>query len=311
MRDGGAPASGLAIDLYGNGRVARALLPLLGGSGLRLASIHDRSGPRRQFSVTGRRVLVDATSPRYEGDEAEAWVRTLEQALAEGTPVVTCNKAPLAVAWKRLAAAARSGGTTVSCAATVGAGTPVLLLLDRLHRSRGVARVDGSLTATLGYVCDRVVQGATIACALDEARRSGIAEPDPALDLDGTDSLAKSVIIHNLLFRDRSAQVLRARRPRLDLSEERIRATGNASEPPRVVSTVAPGGIDLALGSSPLLGVRSGGSALASVRVTLDDGSETALVGPGAGPEATAGALLADLLDLRHPVDRWPEGIVP
>lgn len=299
------------VELNGFGQVGRALVPLLRRPGIGLGSVRDSSGLRAHHTGPGRRVFVDATSPRYEGPAAEAWVRRLEEVLREGTPVVTCNKAPLALGWRRLAAAAREGGTTLSCSGTVGGGTPILLLLERLHRSQGVERVEAALNATLGYVCDRVVEGVSIAAALAEARRFGIAEPDPSLDLDGTDSLAKAVIVHNLLFAERRPFVLDPARPRLRLREDRILEVARSGELPRAVCTVTPRGIRLALAGFPQGTPSTPGAPPTTVRATLRDGSETVLSGPGAGPRATAGALLGDLLALAGSPRESAQGVLP
>lgn len=300
-----------SVELYGNGRVGGALVPLLRQKGIRISSIRDRSGICHRGRIVGRSVLVDATSPEYAGEAAEAWVARLEHALSLGKPVVTCNKAPLALAWDRLIRAARRGGTTISCSASVGGGTPILLLLARLHRSQRVRRVEASLNATLSHVCDRVSTGASISLAVEEARHTGIAEPDPSIDLDGTDAYAKSVIIHNLLFTDRNPLRLDSSRPRLDLDERTILHFTQSSLPPRVVSEITPGAIDVALAAAPEMIARSAGRPAAAIRATLNDGSRTTLTGPGAGPLATAGALLADVLEIAELESRVAEGVLP
>ncbi len=305
------PPSALSVELYGFGRVGRALLPLLGRHGIEVAEVRDSSGVRRTGAGSGRRVFVDATSPQYHGAPAHEWVRRLETVLGQGTPVVTCNKAPLALEWARLSAAARRGRTTLSCSATVGGGTPILHSLQRLHLARGIVRIDATLTATLGVVCDRVTNGFSIEAAVSEAQRSGIAEPDPTLDLDGTDSYAKSVIVHNLLFTDHRPLVLRSDRRRLRLEEREIRDLARDRATPRVISCVTATGVDVRLAPfGPFAGAPTE-PALASVRATVQDGSETVISGPGAGPEATAGAMLADLLHLTEPYGPPAGGICP
>jgi homoserine dehydrogenase len=291
-----------SVELHGPGRVGRALLDLLPPHGIAVAAVCGRADDRPETDPTTRRIFVDATSPRYDGAEAERWVTRLATVLTEGTPVVTCNKAPLAIGWDRLSLAARRGRTTLSCSATVGGGTPILLATRRLHRSQGVVRVDASLSGTLSYLCDRVTEGATLSQAKDEAIASGVAEPDPSLDLDGTDSVAKAVILHNLLYAPRWVETLRDSRPRLHLDEEGIRTTARAGPPVRAVATITPGQVGIALGSFPEAAPLRSIRAPAVVRVTLRSGLSSTLGGPGAGAEATAGALLGDLLELTDPL---------
>lgn len=301
----------LAVDLNGVGRVGQALLPLLRRHGIVVAAVRSRTRSYPRDGGVGRRVFVDATSPRYEGADAESWLRRLEEVLEGGTPVVTCNKAPLAIGWTRLVDAARHGGTSISCSGTVGGGTPVLLLLHRLHRSQGIERIDAALNATLGYVCRRVVTGGSIALAVEEAKSAGIAEPDPALDLDGTDSYAKSLIVHNLLFSTRPALSLEPTRPRLRLEEQRILELARSGDAPTVVSTITPRGVAVALASFAGGPRQASEPAVATVRATLRGGSQSTISGPGAGPRATAGAVLGDLLELSSPSRGTIPGVLP
>ncbi|HEV8595211.1 MAG TPA: hypothetical protein VGR51_06745, partial [Thermoplasmata archaeon] len=244
-------------------------------------------------------VFVDATSPKYDGPAADAWVGRLEETLAAGTPIVTCNKAPLAIAWTRITKAARSGGTTISCSATVGAGTPVLLILRRLEQAHGIRRIDATLNATLGYVLDRVGRGASLKAAVRGAQRAGWAEPDPTLDLDGTDAHAKSVIVHNHVFPSRRALRLGPSRPRLRIDEAGVRRLRRSGRTPRAIATITPASLRVSIS-----GQRAGPFALdgvgrVTVRAELRGGSEAFLSGQGAGPAFTAGGVLGDLLALR------------
>lgn len=302
--------SPLAVDLYGYGRVARALLPRLHHAGIRVATIHDRSGLRRSRAANGhRRVVVDATSPEYDDKGAEPWLERLEELLSGGTPVVTCNKAPLAIGWGCLLKAAKKGGTTVSCTATVGAGTPILPNLRWLQQAHGVASVEGSLNGTLEFVFDQIRRGSTLAEAVRGAQRVGLAEPDPALDLDGTDAYAKAVIIHNVLFPDRPSLTLGKERPRLRLRETRLRLLAKSGRAPRALAVVDPGKVRLAIRAPRAGGRYPAEAGQVFVRAFLRDGSTTFLAGRGGGPAYTAGGLIGDLLALSRANGDAPPGV--
>jgi len=274
--------------------------------------VSDSSGVRfRRTAPKLRRVFVDATSPRYEGDEADAWIGRLEEALREGTPVVTCNKAPLALSWSSLARAARRGGTTISCSGTVGGGTPVLLFLRRLHESHGIERVDAALSVTLAYVCSQLAAGVTKGDAVRSAQRAGWAEPDPSLDLDGTDAHAKAVIIHNLLFPTHRPLVLEVPRARPAEEGDLLRRVARSGKPSAVRAVITPGrvALEVADGLCGDRGPESAGEVV--VRATLRDGSVASIRGPGAGPRTTAAALLGDLRTLSECRDGHRRGILP
>jgi homoserine dehydrogenase len=291
----------VAVDLYGYGKVGRALLPILKRSGLRLLAARDSHGVRF-FSTNsrGRRVLVDATSPAYAGAAAENWIRTIEETLVSGTPVVTCNKAPLALAWTRIARAAEKGRTTVCCSGTVGGGTPYLLLLRRLQLTHGIRSIRASLSGTLEYICRRIAAGTPLGKAVESARRAGWTEPDPGIDLDGTDIRAKSVIVHNALFARGPILTLSPTRPRIDWTAPWVARLAAARQSFSIEARITPGRIRL--GVVPQAGRAQADSPVASSKVeaTLADGSTVLLAGPGAGPTLTAGALAGDLLTLRE-----------
>lgn len=287
-----------AVDLYGFGAVGRALLPLLRRDRIGLRAVRGREGVRRRGRAFGRPVVVDATSPVYDGSEAELWVRRLEAGLAAGTPLVTCNKAPLAIAGDRLEDAARRGGTTIGCTGTVGGGTPVLPFLRRLARAHRIERIDASLSGTLSVVLDRLAAGEALAAAVEGAQRAGFAEPDPTLDLDGTDLYAKAVIVHNTVFAGRRRLRLTAGRPRLEIAEARIRALAEGRTSVRAVARIVPGRIRIGLAAIPRPPGEPGSFPTAEVDVRLEGGATVELRGPGAGPRPTAGALLSDLLEL-------------
>lgn len=279
--------TGWAAELLGRGQVGGALLPLLRAGDVPVAAIH-RSRGVEAWPLPGRRLLVDCTPPRLAGPEAEAWVARLEAALRAGTPLVTCNKAPLAIAWSRLDAAAREGGVPVAATATVGGGTPVLPWLRRLAAGPGVREVEATLSGTLALVVGQVHAGATLADAVRAAQAAGYCEPDPRVDLEGTDAWAKACILHNALWPGAPALRLADRPAPLALREDAIRGLGA----PAVVARIALGAASLALGewSGPPHGIQ--------VRAHLADGSVARLGGTGAGVASTARALLGDVLDV-------------
>jgi homoserine dehydrogenase len=291
------------VELHGHGLVGQALAQRCIGAGIPLRAVHTSRG-LLQGRAGPCAVLVDATPPRYEGTQAEEWIALLEQRLAAGTHVVTCNKAPLALAWSRLRAAAVAGNATLACSATVGGGTPVLAWVRRLRRSHGLVRLEATLSGTLSFVLPRVQQGASVEDAVREAQARGLAEPDPRLDLDGTDARAKGVLLHNAAFG--GALTLRDAGPALRLDEASVRAAAGAGEEAAAIVRVANGSVRLGLEGVPSRG-HSPGTVF--VRGVLADGNAVELAGPGAGALATAGALLADLDEVlagRTPPGVWP-----
>lgn len=283
----------LVVDLYGPGQVGTAVRRALASGDVPVRQVHGRSGLVFNDAVAGRPVLVDCTSPDYHGPDGRAWVDRLESILESGTPVVTCNKAPLATAWDRLHAAARRGSTSIHATATVGGGSPIIPTVRRIARTLGVAHIEASLSGTLAFVVQRIGEGQCLTEAVADAQRAGYAEPDPRLDIDGTDAAAKAVILHNVCF-DPALRLQPG--PHVSLHLGPIRAIARAGGTPRAVASIRRGSTRLEVKDAPWAAGAAPGDAV--VRVTADDGSVFRLSGPGAGTRVTAANIVADLLEI-------------
>jgi homoserine dehydrogenase len=244
--------------------------------------------------------LVEAT-----GDVALARV-LVTRALTRGLHVITANKALLAREGPALAALAQRHGATLDCEAAVGGAVPVV---RAVRTAAGGARLHGIravLNGTCAFILDRLVGGDDYAHALADAQRLGLAEADPSRDVEGLDVADKLRVLAWLAFgvdpravactvrgiaRDADQLVAAARAhgdgTRLALIGELEPAPGAPRA--RVEPVLVPAG-------SPWAALRG-----AANRVELHGRATGTLVleGPGAGGDATASALLADLV---HPV---------
>ncbi|MGW4732190.1 homoserine dehydrogenase [Streptomyces shenzhenensis] len=223
-RTGDAPPA--AVVLSGLGRVGQAYARCLAdahadGTPLRLAAVRtstaqwlpprdaDWTSPPRPLpdplpgiaetlARTRATVLVQAVPSTPEAREtATAEAVT---ALRAGVHVVTAAKAHLLSGWRELAAAARSGGALVRLSAATGAALPAGDLARSGVRGLGCRAVRACPNGTSTFVLDRMAEGGTLAGALAEARRLGIAEGDPSADLSGQDAATKIVLLAALLW---------------------------------------------------------------------------------------------------------------
>ena len=180
------------------------------GSGLDLAGvlagrpIAEEPGVRRWPSaIDGMRateadLLVEVTaSPSSDGEPGLAHMR---EALGRGIPVVTSNKWPVALHGVELAGLARSHGVELRSESTVMSGTPLLsALVDGLAGAVPLG-LRGLLNATANFILSRMAEGASYEDALAEAQLAGLAERDPAADVEGPDAVAKLMILSALVF---------------------------------------------------------------------------------------------------------------
>lgn len=137
-------------------------------------------------------ILVDCTAA---GGLAPTYLAAFEH----GLHVVAANKKPLtgpAAEHAALVAAARRHSRGFARETTCGASLPVIeTLRDLVRTGDTVRRVEGSLSGTLGYLCNRLMAGAPLSAAVREARDRGYTEPHPGDDLTGLDVARKALIL--------------------------------------------------------------------------------------------------------------------
>jgi homoserine dehydrogenase len=125
----------------------------------------------------------------------------VEAALEAGRPVVTANKALLAVHGAALAALAEKAGVTLAFEAAVAGGIPAIKALREGLAANRISRVAGILNGTCNYILTVMRErGREFADVLAEAQRLGYAEADPSFDVDGIDAAHKLAILAALAF---------------------------------------------------------------------------------------------------------------
>jgi homoserine dehydrogenase len=125
----------------------------------------------------------------------------VEAAIAAGKPVVTANKAMLAVHGAALAAAAEAGKVPLAFEAAVAGGIPVIKALREGLAANHISRIAGILNGTCNYILTQMRErGREFAEVLADAQKLGYAEADPSFDIDGVDAAHKLAILAALAF---------------------------------------------------------------------------------------------------------------
>lgn len=315
----------LAVGVAGLGTVGAGVLTLLRDNAATIAaragrpiavtavSARDRSRDR-SVSLAGLRWYEDptalATDPNVDvvvetigGTEGPA-AALVRAAVAAGKPVVTANKALLAVHGAEIAAAAEAKGTTLAFEAAVAGGIPAIKAIREGLAGNDLSRVVGILNGTCNYILTMMRErGREFAEALAEAQKLGYAEADPSFDVDGIDAAHKLAILAALAFGRpvdfgsvhvegiRSVSALDIR-----LAEElgfRIKLLGIAQRIDGGIETrVHPCMVPL---SHPIARVEG---VFNAVVAEGDFCGRIVLEGRGAGAGPTASAVVADLIDV-------------
>jgi homoserine dehydrogenase len=238
----------------------------------------------------------------------------VEAAFSAGNHVVTANKALLARHGLALARQAEARGVALSFEAAAAGGIPVIKTLREALHGNAVRRLYGILNGTGNYILTRMEQeGLPFAECLADAQRLGYAEADPTFDVEGYDTAHKLSILTSLAFGTeidaeaiyvegiskiapldlKMADELGYRVKLLGVAER----TGTGIEQ-RVHPTMVPKSSSIA----QVMGVTN------AVTVDADAVRELTLIGPGAGGDATASAVVADIADIASGTIRPPFG---
>jgi homoserine dehydrogenase len=296
-RDGFVHADG-GLDL--RAALARA------GEGRPLAELPGTQ--RRPTALEGLRateadLLVEVTaSPSADG---EPGISHMREALGRGIPVVTSNKWPVALHGVELARLARDRGVAFRAESTVMSGTPVLsMLVDGLAGAVPVG-LRGLLNATVNFILSRMAEGRSYEEALAEAQAAGLAERDPAADVEGHDSVAKVMILSALVFRRQLRLEQVARRGIDAIPRSEIDAAATIGKRLKHVATLEFSGPDgtgevtarvepeLVSPDDPLARIEGTTNAVVCRASPV---GQVAVAGPGAGPELAGQGVLSDLI---------------
>ena len=237
--------------------------------------------------------LVEAT-PTTLGD-AEPGFGHAARALERGRHVVLANKGPVAERYEELRALEADSAGTVRFEATVGGAIPaVTTILD--HGPEHVTAVRGVLTGTATFILSRMAaEGLGYDHVLAEAQDLGVAEADPAFDVDGTDAALKCVIVANLLadggFSLDDAEVEGIR----DLPGSALQLAAEDGRTVRLIGEATRDGVRVGPRLVPQHGTLAVGGTLNIVQVETEHGGRLNLSGAGAGGPETATAVLADV----------------
>ncbi|MEW6579848.1 MAG: homoserine dehydrogenase [Chloroflexota bacterium] len=306
--DGLSPATlHAAADLKAAGRsLTEATGAQLGLTALDLVEWASRAGLERA-------VVVDTTA-------ADGMEPALHRALALGYSVALANKRPLAGPWEGAQGFFES--SRVRFEATVGAGLPVINTLRYLvDTGDEIIRIEGALSGTLGYLCSRLEDGEPFSLAVGMAKSKGYTEPDPRDDLSGMDVARKALILSRLAGWPMELEQIRveplyptemvplsvaefmAQLPRLD--SDFAAYMGALAGVPRYLAEIGPRGgvVALRMVGERLAAQLRGTQNQVSFSTRRYDEHPLTLMGPGAGMEITAAAVLQDCVQLARACD--------
>ena len=312
----------LKVGLCGVGKVGGAVLKALdssldlievqGGVLFDLVQVGARKG-KSVVPVDGINVTTDllevATNPDIDvlvevvGGVDFAYELVIS-AIKEGKHIVTANKALIATHGNEIFRLAHENNVEIGFEASVGGGTPVIKALREGLVANKVKWFAGILNGTSNYILTEMESNQTsFPLALEKAQALGFAESDPSLDINGTDAAQKASILAALAFHvpfDFSLVsyegIEEVELPDIKYCKElgyTIKHIAYGELIDNIASVIA---FPTLVDNETLLS--QVGREMNALEIYSDEVGSTVYYGPGAGPEPTASAVIADLVDI-------------
>ncbi len=241
--------------------------------------------------------------------------------LEGGISVVTCNKIALSSSieyWDQLKKTALDNRVSLLYETSAGAALPVIETISRLKVSgEKIISVEAILSGTLNYLFSNYDGTKSFATLVKEAKEGGYSEPDPRIDLSGTDVLRKCTIIaRECTFRAEQSDVelelpvdksiltgtLEEFYQKVEEAEPhfaaRYRAAAEKGERLRYVATIEKEKYRVGLKSLPISHpfYNITGTNNSVMITTSNYPTGIVISGAGAGARVTAGGVLNDIL---------------
>ena len=254
----------------------------------------DRKGALDLIRNVDSDVVVEVTpgNPK-DGEPALSHIR---EALRLSRHVVSANKMPLAKHFRELTGMARSG-VALRYSACVGGGIPMIETGDACRQAEKIVGIRGVLNATSNFILTKMQdEGSDYGAALAEARKLGLAEADPSLDVDGFDAAAKLVILaDHLMGKSLTLEDVTPMRGIRHLTPQDVRRAASRGKAIRPLATV---GETCEVGPVEV-DPRSPLNVFGATNVAVfrcEDSGERVVAGASGGGVATSRAVLRDLV---------------
>ncbi|MEN8170898.1 MAG: homoserine dehydrogenase [Pseudomonadota bacterium] len=239
------------------------------------------------------------------------------KAIENGKHVVTANKALIAKHGNEIFAAAQARGVVVAFEAAVAGGIPIIKAIREGLSANRIEWLAGIINGTGNFILTEMRdKGRDFADVLAEAQALGYAEADPTFDVEGIDAAHKLTILASIAFgvplqfdKAYTEGITKITREDVTYAEElgyRIKHLG--------VARRTDSGIELRVHPTLIPERRliaNVDGVMNAVLVQGDAVGPTLYYGAGAGAEATASAVVADIVDVVRALTADPENRVP
>lgn len=234
----------------------------------------------------------------------------LKAALANGKSVVTANKALLA--YHRYELQAIAGDIPFEFEASVAGGIPIISALREGLSANHIVSIMGIMNGTCNYMLTKMMnEGVDFDTILAEAQRLGYAEADPTFDIGGFDAAHKLLILASIAYGiDAKPEEILIEGIE-GITQSDITFAKEFGYTIKLLGIAKRDGMEVELRvhaalvkQDAMIGKIDG--VMNGISVVGDRVGETLYYGPGAGGDATASAVVANIIDIVRSGKRSP-----
>jgi homoserine dehydrogenase len=201
----------LRIGVFGIGSVGSGLLKILhsGEYPIKVSKIVDRSFQHKK-EIIGNIPSNDQSAFILDDPEIDLVVELIggmdkalyiiREAIDKGKSVVTANKAVLAEHGYALFPKAKTSNLSLGFEAAVAGAIPIIHNLQTVFCNERIQLLQGILNGTSNYILTKMrTEKKDFSHVLKDAQNLGLAEADPALDINGMDACHKLALVSSLI----------------------------------------------------------------------------------------------------------------
>ncbi len=206
--------------------------------------------------------------------------------------------------YKALMKAAQSGDHSFFYETTVGAALPVISTIQQMQQSGDkIESIEAILSGTLNYLLSNFDGSVKFSKLVNTAKELGYTEPDPRIDLSGTDVLRKTLILSREIGFEVDSSDIKS--SPLEDDEDKLlklyRDSSSKGERLRYIASIKKGAVSIGLKSiksdNPLFNIS--GTDNAVIIKSQDYPSPLKVIGAGAGSRQTATGIFNDILKIK------------
>ena len=236
-------------------------------------------------------------------------------ALKNKKHVITANKALMAKYGDQLAPIAEKNMVNLEYEASVAGGVPVVKLIKEGLTANKISKIYGILNGTTNYILSTMEEsGKSFSEVLDDAKKLGFAESNPASDLEGNDAADKIKILSSIAFNKTMSKNKILTEGIQNINQTDIYHAKNLGYKIKLLAIAEIRNNKLIERVHPCLILKN--SYIANINGVLNaivvDGhpvGRSVLQGEGAGPGPTSSALISDLCSILSGNIKYPFGI--